>query len=75
MIQGAPGEMHDLGWSRRLCDSPRWDLEQPQGCFWLGQLQLSSGIRAAELQQSHVLLPFPFLLASGISDLKLIVAG
>lgn len=52
--------MHDLGWSRRL--SPlRWDLEQPQGCFWLGQLELSPGISAAGLQQSHVLLPFPFL--------------
>lgn len=54
---------------------PRWDLEQPQGCFWLGQLPLSSGISAAGLQQSHVLLPFPFLLASGIADLELIVAG
>lgn len=68
MVQDAAGEMQDLGCSRRLCD-----LEQPQGCFWLGQLQLSPGISAAGLQQSHVLFPFPFLLASGISNLKLII--
>lgn len=68
MVQDAAGEMKDWGCSRRLCD-----LEQPQGCFWLGQLQLSPGISAAGLQQSHGLLPFPFPLASGISNSELIV--
>lgn len=43
----------------------------PRGCFWLCQLQLSPGNGADGLQHSNVLLPFPFLLVSGVSNLEL----
>lgn len=43
----------------------------PQGCFWLCQLQLSPGNGADGLQHSNMLLLFPFLLVSGVSNLEL----